>query len=95
MSETGDGEWLTTEEFAKRLRIDPATARNWRRSGYGPLAVPFGGIQRYRVSAVIAFEKEQEAAAAAEHARRASGPGPAKTFKQRIGAGDPPVAKAS
>jgi len=87
MSEPDEGPWLTTNEFAARLKIDPATARNWRRSGYGPLSVPFGSEHRYRLSAVIEWENGLEATAAKEQERkRQSGTAPPRVFSERIGA---------
>lgn len=46
---------LTTEELAKRLRVNPSTVRRWRLDDVGPGYVRVGSVYRYPVSAVEAW----------------------------------------
>jgi Helix-turn-helix domain len=45
-----DGAWLTTEELARMLGVDPSTLRRWR-TAHPPQGPPFvwlsGGVTRY------------------------------------------------
>lgn len=57
--------WLSTREVGERLNGTPeSTIRYWRSIGYGPRGTKFGRRVLYRESAVIAWEKEMEAAEA-------------------------------
>jgi Helix-turn-helix domain len=49
---------LTEAEVAKRLRVSPKTLRNWRSKGKGPFSMKIGGLIRYRLVDVEAFEKK-------------------------------------
>ena len=60
MSEEAGHVWLTTDEVAKRFRVDPATVRGWRHTGYGPPSARIGKKHLYRLTAIVAFEDEQE-----------------------------------
>ena len=55
--------WLTTEELAARLHVTPKTLWNWHLNSIGPAPVKVGRRLLYRVEAVEAWEKEQEALA--------------------------------
>jgi predicted DNA-binding transcriptional regulator AlpA len=57
--------WLTAAELADRLKVAQSTLWQWNLRNYGPPAVRIGGKLRYRVEAVEAWEREQEAAARA------------------------------
>jgi hypothetical protein len=48
---------LTSEELAARWSMAEHTLRNWRVSGRGPRFVKIGGMIRYLVEDVVAFEK--------------------------------------
>lgn len=41
------GRMLTTEETARRLRVDPSTVRRWRLDGVGPRHLKVGSVYRY------------------------------------------------
>jgi excisionase family DNA binding protein len=45
---------LTTEELAKRMRVNPSTVRRWRLDDVGPPYLRVGTVYRYPVSAVEA-----------------------------------------
>lgn len=47
------GEWLTTEELAKLLKVPVPTVRAWRHAGSGPEGVRLGRHVRYRRSNVV------------------------------------------
>ena len=49
---------LTTDELAKRLRVNPSTVRRWRLDDVGPGYVRVGSVYRYPVSAVEAWIAE-------------------------------------
>jgi hypothetical protein len=59
-----DERWLTTQQLADRLNIPVTTIRDWRLKGYGPKGTKLGrgrsGAVRYRLSAVVAWERGQE-----------------------------------
>jgi hypothetical protein len=57
--------WLTAAELADRLKVAQSTLWQWNLRNYGPPAVRIGGKLRYRVEAVEAWEREQEALARA------------------------------
>ena len=57
--------WLTAAELADRLKVAQSTLWQWNLRNYGPPAVRMGGKLRYRVEAVEAWERQQEAAAGA------------------------------
>ena len=52
-------EMLTSEELAARWSMAEATLRNWRVSGNGPRFIRLGGLIRYLISDVVAFENKQ------------------------------------
>jgi hypothetical protein len=58
----GETVWLTAAELADRLKVAQSTLWQWNLRNYGPPAVRIGGKLRYRVEAVEAWEREQEAA---------------------------------
>jgi excisionase family DNA binding protein len=49
---------LTTEELAKRMRVNPSTVRRWRLDDAGPPYLRVGTVYRYPVSAVEAWIAE-------------------------------------
>lgn len=50
----------TENEVAIRYKVSPATVKNWRRTRTGPLYFYAGRHVRYRESALVAWEQEQE-----------------------------------
>jgi excisionase family DNA binding protein len=49
---------LTTEELAKRMRVNPSTVRRWRQDDVGPPYLRVGTVYRYPISAVEAWIAE-------------------------------------
>jgi excisionase family DNA binding protein len=49
---------LTTEELAKRMRVNPSTVRRWRLDDVGPPYLRVGTVYRYPISAVEAWIAE-------------------------------------
>jgi len=49
---------LTTEELAKRLRVNPSTIRRWRLDDVGPPYLRVGTVYRYPVSALESWIAE-------------------------------------
>lgn len=49
---------LTTEELAKRMRVNPSTVRRWRLDDVGPPYLCVGTVYRYPISAVEAWIAE-------------------------------------
>jgi excisionase family DNA binding protein len=49
---------LTTEELAKRMRVNPSTVRRWRLDDVGPRYLRVGTVYRYPISAVEAWIAE-------------------------------------
>jgi excisionase family DNA binding protein len=49
---------LTTEELAKRMRVNPSTVRRWRLDDVGPPYLRVGTVCRYPISAVEAWIAE-------------------------------------
>ena len=49
---------LTTEELAKRMRVNPSTVRRWRLDDVGPQYLRVGTVYRYPISAVEAWIAE-------------------------------------
>ena len=49
---------LTTEELAKRMRVNPSTVRRWRFDDVGPPYLRVGTVYRYPISAVDAWIAE-------------------------------------
>jgi hypothetical protein len=43
---------LTTEELAKRMRVNPSTVRRWRLDDVGPPYLRVGTVYRYPASSV-------------------------------------------
>jgi predicted site-specific integrase-resolvase len=50
----------TPEQLADHLQVSADTLEYWRRTGKGPDWFPAGRHPRYRESAILAWEKEQE-----------------------------------
>ncbi len=46
---------LTTEELAKRMRVNPSTVRRWRLDDVGPPYLRVGTVYRYPIGAVEAW----------------------------------------
>jgi DNA-binding transcriptional MerR regulator len=53
--------WLTTEQLAERHQVESSTVRYWRHMGTGPRGTRFGRRVKYRLSDVVAWEKDREA----------------------------------
>ena len=51
-------DFMTTEELAAHLRVEPKTLANWRYLGRGPIYVKDGGLVRYRREDVDAWERD-------------------------------------
>lgn len=49
------GRLLTTEETARRLRVDPSTVRRWRLDGVGPRHLKMGSVYRYPANELEAW----------------------------------------
>ena len=47
MEDNDRGEFLTTNEVAARMRVNPCTVRRWRLDDVGPRYLQVGGIYRY------------------------------------------------
>jgi hypothetical protein len=51
--------WLTTPELADRWRVTTRTIDRWRAARYGPAWHSIGGLIRYSLADVEAFERRQ------------------------------------
>lgn len=51
--------WLTREQVAARLQMQPDTLKWWAVKGKGPRFAKFGRHVRYRISDIIAWEEQQ------------------------------------
>lgn len=51
-------DWMTTDELAAYLKVKSKTLANWRYKGQGPAYIKAGGVVRYRLDAVAAWERE-------------------------------------
>jgi hypothetical protein len=49
---------LTTEELAKRMRVNPSTVRRWRLDDVGPPYLRVGTVYRYSMGAAEAWIAE-------------------------------------
>lgn len=58
MTENQRGQLLTTEEVAKRLRVNPCTVRRWRLDDVGPRFLKVGNIYRYPAEELEAWITE-------------------------------------
>ncbi len=47
MNENERSELMTTDEVARRLRVNPCTVRRWRLDDVGPRYLRVGSIYRY------------------------------------------------
>lgn len=57
-----EGPWLTTQEVAARLNVEPHTLRSWCRKGTGPRRHRLNGkVLRFRIEDVEAWEAQREA----------------------------------
>jgi hypothetical protein len=50
-------EFLSNEALADRYEVPVNTVRDWRRRGTGPVATKVGGLVRYALADVLAWEK--------------------------------------
>jgi hypothetical protein len=48
---------LTQGELAARWRMSPRSLERWRREAYGPPWLRLGGVVRYRITDVRAYER--------------------------------------
>jgi hypothetical protein len=48
--------WITRRELASRQNLPVATLAQWASQGKGPRYAKFGGLVRYRLADVIAWE---------------------------------------
>lgn len=76
-----DDTWLTTADMAARYHTDEGTIRYWRHTRYGPKGTLFGRRVLYRLTDVIAWEREREAGEPARRERES-----AQKARQRAGA---------
>jgi hypothetical protein len=51
--------FLTQEELADRWRISPRTLERWRYVGCGPQFMKLGGVVRYDMEHIKAFEQQR------------------------------------
>lgn len=68
MKAAKDDPWLTVEEVAERLRIQPATIHTWRYQGTAPKGTKIGRRVLFRESDVIEWEHRREEAEQRESA---------------------------
>ncbi len=54
------GKFLNPKELAERWKVSPSTVERWRWAGIGPIFVKIGGLVRYRLDDVEAYEASQE-----------------------------------
>lgn len=54
------GTFLNPKELAQRWKISPSTLERWRWLGAGPNFIKIGGLVRYRLDAVEAYEASHE-----------------------------------
>lgn len=59
------GFFLSTDEVLSRYKVSRVTWWEWRRKGLAPQPVKLGGVARYSIEALLAFEAERTAAAGA------------------------------
>jgi len=57
----GDGEWLTSEEVARHLRLSVRTIHDWRQMQSGPVAYKVGRRLLWRRDEVDAWVHDQVA----------------------------------
>ena len=50
MEDIDQGGFMTTNEVAARMRVNPCTVRRWRLDDVGPRYLRVGGIYRYPVA---------------------------------------------
>jgi len=50
---------LTQDDLARRWQCSPRTLERWRWHGEGPPWVKIGGLARYRLQDIEAYEREQ------------------------------------
>lgn len=54
------GKFLNPKELAERWKVSPSTVERWRWAGIGPVFVKIGGLVRYRLEDVEAYEASNE-----------------------------------
>jgi excisionase family DNA binding protein len=54
-----DDSWLSTDDVAERLKIPKKTLAAWASAGRGPRFARMGRYRRYRLSDLLAWEREQ------------------------------------
>lgn len=57
--ESPDCVWLTSDELAKRLKINRRNLDRWASSGGGPPFAKFGKVRRYKLTDVAKWEIDQ------------------------------------
>lgn len=57
-----DSPWLSIDQLAARLQMQPTTLAYWRVQGKGPAFAKFGRHIRYHVDDVVEWESEQRRA---------------------------------
>jgi hypothetical protein len=67
--------WLTREEVAARWKTKTKTLAQWASLNRGPVFQKFGGLCRYRLSDVIAWENAQTTRGAGVEATKAAAAG--------------------
>ncbi len=51
-------ELLTQKQLARRWALSERTLERWRCTGEGPTYVKLGGLVRYRLADILAYEQE-------------------------------------
>jgi len=66
MSKTAqtDSRFLTIEQLADRYQVSAQTVRDWRRLGTGPVVTKIGGLVRFALADVTAWESQRREASA-------------------------------
>jgi predicted DNA-binding transcriptional regulator AlpA len=58
-AQTMERPFLTTVELASRYGVSLMTIRDWRKKGTGPVATKLGGLVRYALADVLAWERSR------------------------------------
>jgi predicted DNA-binding transcriptional regulator AlpA len=56
--------FLTVEQLAERYGVSVAAVRDWRRYGTGPVVTKVGGLVRFALDDVLAWEQSRREASA-------------------------------
>lgn len=58
-----DAGYLTVEDLAARYKVSVGAVRDWRRLGTGPVVTKLGGLVRFALADVLAWERSRREAA--------------------------------